>query len=153
MQPDTGEPAVWAPEGEAEARRLLLNASCQTAMVRFRQGHRGQASWVPSQEPGSSQLTMATRAAAAEPVHTLPAGGWRRGGELRPEGDLWYGDSCSSMRKEVLLRLPLLQGSCHFLHRSKRSSFRDIPPSPPEAQSQDTAVGTSHLSTQDCPSQ
>ena len=77
IQPDSGKPTAWAPEGEAKARRLLLTASCQAAVARFRQGHRGQASWVPSQEPVGSQLTMATRAAVAERVYTLPAGGWR----------------------------------------------------------------------------
>lgn len=60
------EATAWAPDGEAEARRLLLTASCQAAMARFRQGHWGQASWVPSQEPVRSQLTMATWAAVAE---------------------------------------------------------------------------------------
>lgn len=68
-------------------------------MGRFRQGHWGQASWVPSQEPVSSQLTMATRAAMAEQPYALrPAGrrmetgkGAQAGGDL-----LGLGDPCSS---------------------------------------------------------
>lgn len=77
IQPGTGEPTAWASEGDAKARRLLLTASCQAVMARFRQGHWRQASWVPSQEPVGSQLTMATWAAVAGRVFALPAGGWR----------------------------------------------------------------------------
>lgn len=53
---------------------------------------RRQASWVPSQEPVGSQLTMATWAAVAEQANALPAGGWRRRQKLRQERDLWLGD-------------------------------------------------------------
>lgn len=61
-----GEPRAAVPEGKARAGCPLPPAACQAAMVRFRQGRRGQASWVPSQEPVCSQLTMATWAAVAE---------------------------------------------------------------------------------------
>lgn len=88
IQSDPGEPTVWAPK----AGRLLLPASCQAAMVRFRQGHWGQASWVSSQDPVGSQLTMATWV-AAKGVYTLAARGWRQGEGLRQRGDLWFGGS------------------------------------------------------------
>lgn len=82
-----GGPTAWASEGEAKARRLLLTASRQAAMGRFRQGHWGQASRVLSQEPGGSQLTMATWAAVAEQTYALPTGGWRQGAQAG--GDLF----------------------------------------------------------------
>lgn len=71
---------------------LLLTASCQAAMVRFRQGHWGQASWVPRQDPVGSQLTMATWVAAAG-AYAPPARGWRQGEGLRQRGDLRTGGS------------------------------------------------------------
>ena len=76
IRSDTRDATAWTPKGEAKAGRPLLTASCQAAMVRFGQGHWGQASWVPSQEPVGSQLAMTTWAASSSRAGVCPAG-WR----------------------------------------------------------------------------
>lgn len=60
-----------------------------------------EASWVPSQEPVGSQLTMVTWAAVAEQAYALPAGGWRKGKQLRQEGTSGLREACTFMGQDL----------------------------------------------------
>lgn len=121
-------------------------------MVRFRQGHWGQASWVPRQDPVGSQLTMATWV-AAEGAHALLARGWRRRGAQAEGGPLLWGFLI--IRGKFLMQSSSPPRICHLLPRRKQGwQFQRhlLTPHRPSIL-QDEAMGTSHLSNQDCSSQ